>query len=55
MDDHPDCGEALVKVYVQGGLGAVGGPAGMIAGAATGLPDVYLDCPKLEPWMQNGT
>jgi hypothetical protein len=54
-DDHPDCGAALAKVYVAGAAGAVGGPAGLVAGAAGALPDVYLDCPQVQPHQQNGT
>jgi hypothetical protein len=53
--DHPDCMEALAKFYVQGAAGGVGGPAGMVGGLAAGLPDVFLDCPRVEPWQQNGT
>ena len=55
MADYPDCGEALAKYQVSVGAGALGGPVGMIAGAATGLPDVYLDCPPAPEYWHNGT
>jgi len=54
-EDYPDCAEAIGKLYVSGAAGGLGGPAGIVGGLATGLPDVYLDCPTVEPWQQNGT
>ncbi len=53
--DHPDCMAAVGKFYVSGAAGALGGRAGAVGGLATGLPDIYLDCPAVEPWQQNGT
>jgi hypothetical protein len=53
--DYPDCAEAIGKFYVSGAAGGLGGPAGIVGGLATGLPDIYLDCPTVEPWQQNGT
>ena len=54
-DDYPDCGAALTKIYVSGAAGTLGGPLGTVGGMASGLPDVFLDCPGVEPWQQNGT
>ena len=53
--DYPDCAEALGKFYVSGAAGTLGGPLGTVGGVASALPDIYLDCPGLEPWQQNGT